>query len=128
MPSHQIESPVWSLRKGCWTFAPFSNPGYALGGGCAGGGREDDEDAWSGWGGGSGGREDDEDAWSGWGGGIGGREDDEDAWSGFAGWVGWDAGVGRSLLFRLGWGRVRPFVVSFAWVGLEVAGLGGHGV
>ena len=37
-------------------------------------------------------------------------------------------GVGRSLLFRLGWGRVRPFVVSFAWVGLEVAGLGGHGV
>ena len=37
-------------------------------------------------------------------------------------------GVGRSLLFRLGWGRVRPFVVSFAWLGLEVAGLGGHGV
>ena len=34
-------------------------------------------------------------------------------------------GVGRSLLFRLGWGRVRPFVVSFGWVGLEVAGLGG---
>ena len=34
-------------------------------------------------------------------------------------------GIGRSLLFRLGWGRVRPFVVSFAWVGLEVAG---HGV
>ena len=31
-------------------------------------------------------------------------------------------GIGRS---RLGWGRVRPFVVSFAWVGLEVAG---HGV
>ena len=24
-------------------------------------------------------------------------------------------GVGRLLLFRLGWGRVRPFVVSFAW-------------
>ena len=37
-------------------------------------------------------------------------------------------GVGRLLLFRLGWGRVRPFVVSFAWVGREVAGLGGHGV
>ena len=37
-------------------------------------------------------------------------------------------GVGRSLLFRLGLGRVRPFVVSLAWVGLEVAGLGGHGV
>ena len=37
-------------------------------------------------------------------------------------------GVGRSLLFRLGWGRVRPFVVSLAWAGLEVAGLGGPGV
>ena len=37
-------------------------------------------------------------------------------------------GVGRSLLFRLGWGRVRPFFVSLAWVGLEVAGLGGRAV
>ena len=37
-------------------------------------------------------------------------------------------GVGRSLLFRLGWGRVRTFFVSLAWVGLEVAGLGGRGV
>ena len=37
-------------------------------------------------------------------------------------------GVGRSLLFRLGWGRLRPLVVSLAWMGLEVAGLGGHGV
>ena len=37
-------------------------------------------------------------------------------------------GVGRSLLFRLGGGRVRPFFVSLAWVGLEVAGLGGRGV
>ena len=37
-------------------------------------------------------------------------------------------GVGRSLLFRLGWGRVRPFVVSLAWAGLEVVGLGGRGV
>ena len=37
-------------------------------------------------------------------------------------------GVGRSLLFRLSWGRVRPFFVSLAWVGLEVAGLGGRGV
>ena len=37
-------------------------------------------------------------------------------------------GVGRSLLFRLGWGRMRPFFVSLAWVGLEVAGLGGRGV
>ena len=37
-------------------------------------------------------------------------------------------GVGRSLLFRLGWGRLRPFFVSLAWVGLEVAGLWGRGV
>ena len=47
---------------------------------------------------------------------------------GSPGGLGGMRGVGRSLLFRLGWGRVRPFVVSFAWVGLEVAGLGGHGV
>ena len=75
LPSHQIQSPVWSLRKGCWTFTPSSNPGYASGGGSAGGGREDDEDAWSGWGGGN-----------------DGREDDEDAWAGFARWVGGGAG------------------------------------
>ena len=37
-------------------------------------------------------------------------------------------GVGRSLLFRIGWGRVRPFVVSHTWAGLEVAGLGGCAV
>ena len=37
-------------------------------------------------------------------------------------------GVGRSLLSRLGWGRVPLFLVSLAWVGLEVAGLGGCGV
>ena len=37
-------------------------------------------------------------------------------------------GSGRSLLFRLGRGRVRPFFVSLALVGLEVAGLGGRGV
>ena len=37
-------------------------------------------------------------------------------------------GLGRSLLFWLGWGRVRPFLVSLAWMGLEVAGLGGRGV
>ena len=37
-------------------------------------------------------------------------------------------GVERSLLFRLGWGRVRPLFVSLACVGLEVAGLGGRGV
>ena len=37
-------------------------------------------------------------------------------------------GVGWSLLFRLGWGRVCPSFVSLAWVGLEIAGLGGRGV
>ena len=37
-------------------------------------------------------------------------------------------GVGRSLLLRLGWGQVRPFFVSLAWVGLEVAGLRGREV
>ena len=37
-------------------------------------------------------------------------------------------GVGRSLLFRLGWGRVRPLVVSLAWAGLEVAGQAGRWV
>ena len=37
-------------------------------------------------------------------------------------------GFGRLLLFWPGWGRVRPFSVSLAWVGLEVAGLGGRGV
>ena len=68
VPSHQIQSPVWSLRRGCWTFAPFLNSGYAS----AGGGREDDEHTWSGWGGGGGGREDDEYAWSGFAGRVGG--------------------------------------------------------
>ena len=34
-------------------------------------------------------------------------------------------GVGRSLLFRLSWGRMRPFFVLLVWVGLEVAGPGG---
>ena len=37
-------------------------------------------------------------------------------------------GVGRLLLFRLGWGRVRPFSVSLASVGPEVVGQGGRGV
>ena len=37
-------------------------------------------------------------------------------------------GVGRLLLFWSSWGRVRPFFVSLAPVGLEVAGLGGRGV
>ena len=31
-------------------------------------------------------------------------------------------GVGRSLLFRSGWGLVHPFFVLLAWEGLEVAG------
>ena len=37
-------------------------------------------------------------------------------------------GVGRLLLFWLGWGRVRPFSVSLALVGPEVVGLGARGV
>ena len=47
VPSHQIQSPVWSLRKGCWTFVPFWNSGYVSASDGAGGRREDDEDAWS---------------------------------------------------------------------------------
>ena len=60
VPSHQIQSPVWSLQKGCWTFAPFLSSRYAWGRGGAGGGRGDDGHAWFGWGGSGGGREDDE--------------------------------------------------------------------
>ena len=89
--------PVWLLRKGCWTFAPFLHSGYASVWGVAGCG----------------------------------REDGEDAWSGFAGRVGGMRGVGRLLpcrLFWLGWGRVRLFSVSIAWVGLEVVALGGREV
>ena len=44
---------------------------------------------------------------------------------GSSGGLGGMRGVGMSLLFRLGWGRVRPFVVSLAPAGLEVAGPGG---
>ena len=111
VPSHQIQSPVWSLRRGCWTFAPFSNPGYASGGGGAGGGREDDEDAWSGWGGGN-----------------DGREDDEDAWSGFAGWVGGGAG-GWDVAAFLAWlGAGVPLFRLARLGGTEVVGLGGHRV
>ena len=108
VPSHQIQSPVWSLRKGCWTFAPFSNPGYALGGACAGGRREDDEDAWSGWGGGS-----------------GGREDDEDAWSGFVGWVGWDAGGREVAAFPAWLGAGAPFCRLVRLGGTGGGGAGG---
>ena len=111
MPSHQIQLPVWSLRKGCWTFAPFLNPGYASGGGGAGGGREDDEDACPG-------------------GAVvmmGGRMT-RMLGLGSPDWSAGRRGVGSSLLFRLGWGRVRPFFVSLAWVGLELVGLGGRGV
>ena len=107
------------VAEGVLDLRPFSNPGYASRGGVAGGGREDDEDAWSGWGGGSDGREDDEDALSGWGGGNGGREDDEDAWSGFAGWVGWDLG-GREVAAFPAW--------LGAWAPLfRLARLGGTG-
>ena len=102
VPSHQIQSPVWSLRKGCWTFGPFSNPGCAFGGGGAGGGREADEDAWSGWGGGN-----------------DGREDHEDAWSGFAGWVGWSAGAREVAAFPAWLGAGAPL--------FRLAGLGGTG-
>ena len=94
----------WSVRlkKSCWTFAPFSNPGYASVGGGAGGGWEDDEDAWSGWGSGN-----------------DGREDDKDAWSGFAGWVG-------------GGARGREVAAFLAWLGagaplFRLARLGGTG-
>ena len=37
-------------------------------------------------------------------------------------------GVGRLLLPWPGWGCLRPFSVSLAWVGPEVVGLGGRGV
>ena len=47
---------------------------------------------------------------------------------GLPGGSGGCGGVGRSLLFRVGWGRVCPIFVSLAWVGLEVSGLGGSGV
>ena len=102
MPSHQIQSPVWSLRKGCWTFAPFLNPWYAWGGGGAGGGREDDEDAWSRWGGGN-----------------EGRENDEDAWSGFAGPVGWGVGGREVAAFPAWFGAGAPL--------FRLARLGGTG-
>ena len=99
VPSHQIQSPVWSLRKGCWTFEPFWNPGYASGGGGAGGGREDDEDAWSGWGGGNDGRVDDEDAWSGFAGRVRGGSGGWEV-SAFLAWLGGGAPLLR--LARLG--------------------------
>ena len=68
VPSHQIQPPVWSLWKGCWTFVPFLSSGYASGWGGACGGRDDDDDAWFGGGGGT-------PSWSGGsGGGAGGWE------------------------------------------------------
>ena len=109
--SHQIQSPVWSLRKGCWTFAPFSNPGYASGAGGAGGGREDDEDAWSGWGGGN-----------------DGREDDEDAWSGFAGWVRGVAGGREVGAFLACSGAGAPLFRLAHLGGTGGGGAGGCGV
>ena len=71
VPSHQIQSPVWLVPKGCWTFAPFLNCWYVCGWGRPGGGRQDDEDTWSGWGGGGGRRGDDQDAGSGLAGRVG---------------------------------------------------------
>ena len=47
--SHQIQSPVWLLRRGCWTLLRFRKCGYASGWGGACDQREDDEDAWSRW-------------------------------------------------------------------------------
>ena len=54
VPSHQIQSPVWLLRKGCWTLVSCWKSGYVLGCGGATGGRQNDEDAWSEWAGGFG--------------------------------------------------------------------------
>ena len=102
MPLHQIQSPMWSLRKGCWTFAPFLNSGYA-----------------SGWGGACGERDDDEDAWSGWGAGPE-----------FVGRVGGVREVVRLLPCFLFWfvggsGRLCLFSVALTLAGLEVVALGG---
>ena len=108
VPSHQIQSPLLSLRKGCWTFAPFWNLGYASGGGGAGGGREDDEDAWSGWGDGN-----------------DGREDDEDAWSGFAGWVVWGAGGREAAAFPAWLGAGAPLFRLACLGGTGGSGAGG---
>ena len=108
MPSHQIQSPVWSLWKGCWILVPFLNSAYVSGWGGACGGREDDEDAWSGWGGGS-----------------------SVADAGLVGRVGGGVwGVGRLLPCCLFWpvggsGRVRLFSSALALAGLEVLRLGG---
>ena len=45
--------------------------------------------------------------------------------AGLPGGLGGVRGVGRLLLSWPGWGRVRPFSVSLAWVGPEVVGLWG---
>ena len=128
MPSHQIQSPVWSLRKGCWTFAPFSNPSYASGGVVlVAGGRMMRMPGPGGAAVVMGGRMT---RVLGPGGAVvmaGGRMT-RMLGLGSPGGSGGMRGVGRSLLFRLGLGRVRPFFVSFAWMGLEVAGLVGRGV
>ena len=108
MPSHQIQSPVWSLRKGCWTLAPFSNSGYASGRGGAG--------VW---------RENYEDAWSGWGGGNDGREEDEDAWSRFAGWVRGGAGGWEVAAFPAWLGADAPLFRLARFVGTGGGGAWG---
>ena len=47
---------------------------------------------------------------------------------GLPGGLGGVRGFGRLLLSWLGWGQLRPFPVSLAWVGPEVVGLGGRAV
>ena len=107
VPSHQIQSLVWSLRKGYWTFVPVCYCEYVSAWGAACGGRKDDEDAWSAWVGGSSGAD-----------------------ARLVGRMGGVRGVGRMLSCRLfwpfgGWVRVRLFSSALALAGLEVEGLGG---
>ena len=111
VPSHQIQAPLWLLRKACWTLVPFWKCGYCSGWGAACGGREDDEDASSGWAGGSGGAQV----------GLGGKVG--------AGARGWQAGALLSFSSLLGArGGLCLFFFVFAWAGLGVLGLGGGGL
>ena len=115
MPSHQIQLPVWSLRKGCWTSASFLRSGYALGWGGAGAVRDGDEDPRSGWGGGSGRMENDDNAWSGVGGRVGGGAGGWEvvALSSFLAWLG--AGAPLFRLARLGGIRGGRAVGAWGW-------------
>ena len=69
--------------------------------------------------------EDDEDAWSGWGGSNDGREDDEDAWSGFAGLVGWGAGGSEVAAFPAWLGAGSPLFRLARLNGTGGSGAGG---